>query len=56
VSAITYKVNRKSGDYIKGVVIASNRSKRAHLGWAEGLIVGFLLLCACGAVCLLLLI
>ena len=56
MSAITYRVNRKSGDYIKGAVIPSNHSERAHFGWAEGVIVGFLLLCACGVVCLLLLI
>ena len=53
MSAIVYKVNRKSGEYVKGAVVAANHSEEAHFGLADGVIVGFLLLCAGGLVCLL---
>jgi hypothetical protein len=55
MSAIVYKVNRKSGDYIKAAVIPSNHSEESHFGLVDGVIAGFLLLCACGLVCLLVL-
>jgi hypothetical protein len=53
MSAIVYKVNRKSGDYIKAAVVPSNHSEESHCGLADGVIAGFLLLCACGLLCLL---
>jgi hypothetical protein len=53
MSAIVYKVNRKSGEYVKGAVVASNHSEEAHFGVADGVIVGFLLLCVGGLICLL---
>ena len=55
MSAIVYKVSRKSGDYIKAAVIPSNHSEESHFGLVDGVVVGFLLLCACGLVCLLVL-
>jgi hypothetical protein len=55
MSAIMYRVNRKSGDYIRAAVVPSNRSGQPHFSRAEGVIVGFLLLCACGVICLLVL-
>ena len=55
MSAIVYKVNRKSGDYVKAAVVPSNPSDQPHFSRAEGAIVGFLLLCACGVICLLVL-
>ena len=55
MSAIMYKANRKSGDYIQAAIVPLNHSKQPHFGLAEGMIVGFLLLCACGVVCLLVL-
>jgi len=55
MSAIVYKVNRKNGDYIKAAVVPSNHSEESHFGVVDGVIVSFLLLCACGLVCLLVL-
>ena len=55
VSAIVYKVKRQSGDYIKATVVPSNHSEESHFGLVDGVIAGFLLLCAGGLVCLLVL-
>ncbi len=55
MSAIVYRVSQKSGDYIKSAVVPSNHSEEAHFGLVDGVIVSFLLLCACGLVCLLVL-
>ena len=55
MSAIVYKVNRKSGDYIKAAVVPSNHSEESHFGLVDGVIVSFLLLCVCALVCLLVL-
>lgn len=53
MSAIVYKVNRKSGEYIKAAVVPSNHSEESHFGVVDGVVVGFLLLCAAGVLCLL---
>jgi len=53
MSAIVYRVSRKNGDYVKSAVVPSNHSEEAHFGMIDGVIVGFLLLCAGGLVCLL---
>jgi hypothetical protein len=55
MSAIVYKVNGKSGDYIKTAVVPSNHSEESHFGLVDGVVVSFLLLCACGLLCLLVL-
>ena len=55
MSAIVYRVNGKSGDYIKTAVVPSNHSEEARFGVLDGVIVSFLLLCAGGLVCLLVL-
>jgi hypothetical protein len=55
MNAILYKVHRKSGDCLKMVVVPSNHSEESHFGVVEGVIVGFLLLCVCALVCLLVL-
>ena len=55
MSAILYKVHRKSGDCLKAGVVPSNHSEESHFGVVEGVIVGFLLLCVSGLVCLLVL-
>ena len=55
MSAIVYKVHRKSGDYVKAAIVPSNHSEESHFGLLDGVIAGFLLLCACGLVCLLVL-
>ncbi len=56
MSAIVYRVNRKNGAYVKTGVVPANHSEEAHFGVADGIIVGVLLMCAAGLVCLLLLI
>jgi len=56
MSAIVYKVHRKSGDYIKAAVVPANHSEESHFGLVDGVIAGFLLLCLSGLVCLLVLI
>ena len=48
VTAIVYKVDRKSGAYVRGAVIPPKHSAEAHLGWVDRLIVGFLVVCAVG--------
>ena len=53
MSAIVYKVNRKSGDYVKAGIVPSNHSEESHFGLVDGVIARFLLLCACGLLCLL---
>jgi len=55
MSAIVYRVNGKSGDYIKTAVVPSNHSEEPHFGLVDGVVVSFLLLCACGLLCLLVL-
>jgi hypothetical protein len=55
MSAILYKVHRKSGDCLKAVVVPANHSEESHFGVVEGAIVSFLLLCVGGLVCLLVL-
>jgi len=55
MSAIVYKVNCKSGEYIKAAVIPANHSEESHFGPIDATVLGFLLLCAGGLVCLLLL-
>jgi hypothetical protein len=55
MGTMVFKVNRKSGDYVRGIVIPANHSEEAHFSLVDGLMIGFLLLCAASVVCLLLL-
>jgi hypothetical protein len=55
MSAIVYKANRKGGGYTKAAVVPSNHSEESHFGLVDGMVVGFLLLCVGGLVCLLVL-
>jgi hypothetical protein len=55
MSAIVYKVHRKNGDYVRAGIVPSNHSEESHFGLLDGVIAGFLLLCACGLVGLLIL-
>ena len=55
MSAITFKVNRKSGDYIKSGIVPSNHSEEAHFGLLDGAVIVFFLLAVAGLICLLLL-
>ena len=53
MSAIVYTVNRKGGDYIKATVVPANHSEQTRFGVMDGVVVGFLLLCFGGLICLL---
>jgi hypothetical protein len=55
MSAIVYRVKRKSGDYIKTAIVAANHSEEPHFGVVDGVVVSLLLLCVGGLVCLLVL-
>ena len=55
MGAMVFKVSRKSGGYVRGAVVPANHSEESHFGLVDGIIIGFLLLCAAGLVCLLLL-
>jgi len=53
MSAITFRVHRKSGDYVKATVVPANHSEEPRFGWLDGAIVTFFLLCVGGLVYLL---
>ncbi len=55
MSAITFKVNRKNGDYIKSAIVPSNHSEEPHFGLLDGAVIAFFLLGVAGLICLLLL-
>jgi hypothetical protein len=55
MSAIVYTVNRKSGAYVRSAVVPANHSEESHFGLVDGVVIGFLLLCAGGLAWLLLL-
>jgi hypothetical protein len=54
MSAITFRVNRKSGDYVKATLVPANHSEEPHFGLLDGGIIAFFLLCVSGLICLLL--
>jgi hypothetical protein len=53
MNAIAFKVNRKSGDYIRTTVVPPDCLARPHINLADGTIVAFLLLIASGLIYLL---
>ena len=53
MSALAFKVNRKSGEYVKPS-LSPTHSKQSHFGVVDGLIVGFFLACTGGLIYLLL--
>ena len=55
MGTMVFKVGRKSGDYVRGIVVPANHSEESHFGLVDGVIIGFLLLCAASLACLLLL-
>jgi len=55
MGTIMYKVNQKSGDYVKVAVVPLNHSQQPHIGVVDGVIIGVLLLCALGLLGLLVL-
>lgn len=52
MSALAFKVSRKSGEYVKPSIVPSH-SKQTHFGVLDGAIVAFFLACAAGLVYLL---
>lgn len=54
MSAITFKVHGKSGDYVKTAPIPANQSEESRFGLLDGAVVTFFLLCVCGLIFLLL--
>ncbi len=54
MSAIVFKANGCSGDYVKATLVPANHSEEPHFGVADGVAVGFLLACAGGLIFLLL--
>ena len=54
MSALAFRVNKKSGDYIKATVVPANHSEEPRFGVADGAIIAFFLLCVSGLVYLLL--
>jgi hypothetical protein len=41
--SITFRVNRRSGDYVKATVVPSSRAHGSHFGVVDGIIaIGFL--------------
>jgi hypothetical protein len=55
MSAVIYKASRDGGSYVKATIVPANHSEQSHFGLVDGAIIGFLLLCAAGLVCLFLL-
>jgi hypothetical protein len=53
MSAIVFKVNRRSGAYITTAVVPGNHSEEVRLGLADGVIVAIFLTCIGGLICLL---
>jgi len=53
MSAITFRVHRKSGDYVKAAVVPSNHSEQPHFGLLDVAIIVFFLLSAGGLIWLL---
>ncbi len=53
MSALAFKVSRKSGEYVKPSLIPTH-SQQTHFGLLDAIIVGFFLACAGGLIYLLL--
>lgn len=53
MSTITFKVQGKSGGYVKATVVPGNHSEESRFGLLDGAIVTFFLLCVSGLIYLL---
>ena len=53
MSAIVFRVNGKSGQYITAAVVPANHSEEARVGLVDGVIVAVFLACVGGLICLL---
>ena len=54
MSTLTFKVSRKSGEYVKPSLFPANHSAQSRFGLLDGVIVGFFAMCVCGLIYLLL--
>ena len=54
MSAITFRVTRKSGEYVKATLVPANHSEEPHFGLLDGGIVAFFLSCVGALIYLLL--
>jgi hypothetical protein len=54
MSAITFRVTGKSGEYVKATLVPANHSEEPHFGLLDGSIIAFFLLCTSGLIFLLL--
>jgi len=54
MSTLAFKVNQKSGEYVKPTLIPANHSEQSRFGLLDSAIVGFFLLCVSGLIYLLL--
>ena len=54
MSAITFKVHGKNGDYVKAGLVPANHSEESHFGVLDAAIVAFFLMCVSGLIYLLL--
>lgn len=54
MSTLTFKVNRKSGEYVKPSLLPPNHSAQSHFGLLDGAIIGFFAVCVGGLIFLLL--
>jgi len=53
MSALVFRVNKKSGDYVKATVVPANHAESRLFGVADGVIIAFFLLCVSGLIYLL---
>ncbi len=53
MSTLTFKVSRKSGEYVKPSLLPANHSAQSRFGLLDGVIVGFFVLCVSGLIYLL---
>jgi hypothetical protein len=54
MGTLAFRVDRKSGNYVKPTLVPSNHPKPSHFGLLDGVMVGFFLICVAGLVYLLL--
>lgn len=54
MSTLTFKVNRKSGTYVKPSLVPANHSAQTRFGAADAVISAFFLACVAGLIYLLL--
>ena len=53
MSTLTFKVNRKSGEYVRPSLLPANHSAQSRFGLLDGIIVSFFAVCVGGLVYLL---